>query len=54
MKLYRFKSKNGKYIDYYLLWEYEGKKYKVQVKPCFLKDFPLMFAQAEILDIELS
>lgn len=54
MKLFKTKSKNGKYIDYYLLWEHDGKTYKVHVKPSFPSDFPLMFAQAENVDCPLS
>lgn len=50
MQLLRKKSKCGRYNDYYLKWEHEGKTYKVYVKPSFSKDYQLMFAQAESLE----
>lgn len=44
--LFRKKSKCGRYTDYYLMWQHNGKTYKVYVKPSFSKDYQLMFAQS--------
>lgn len=46
MQLYRTPSKNNKYVNYYLVWKYNNKTYKVPVKASFKKDFPKLYAQA--------
>lgn len=53
MKLYSIKKRvNDKtYIDFYLVWEYNGKVYDVRVSPSFFKSgaFSCMYSTSEKL-----
>lgn len=41
-------NKDGKdYTDFYLKWEFEGKEYKVRVKPVFAHEYKVMFSSAK-------
>lgn len=35
------------YTDLYLSWEYEGKHYKVRVRPVFARDYDKLIASAK-------
>ena len=41
--------RNGvEYTDLFLLWEYEGKTYKVRVRPVFSRDYDKLMATATL------
>ena len=36
------------YVDLFLSWEYEGKNYKVRVRPVFSRDYDKLIATATL------
>lgn len=48
MKLFktRIEREGQRYVDLNLCWQYEGKYYKVRVRPCFGKDNDKLIAIA--------
>lgn len=41
---------NKTYADYYLCWTYQGKVYKMRVRPVFEKDFKWLGLTAKRID----
>lgn len=39
----------NEYTDLYLTWEYQGKCYKVRVRPVFARDYDKLFAVSKPL-----
>lgn len=51
MKLYKrtVDKDNKQYIDLFLEWDFNGKKYLVRINPTFKDNFKLLLANAETL-----
>lgn len=42
----RLNKRGQKFIDYYLVWEYNNELYAVRIEPSFGKDYKKLFAMA--------